>query len=102
MSLQGHHVVLQDIDDFLLRSFKRPDHLFLQQRDAFAQRRQRGLQFVRNMAQGALAFGFEFAQTTPQPVQAAPDSPQIGGSANRHRLVEAALAQAFYRSLQTD
>ena len=100
LALQGDHIVLEDGDDLLLGGIERPGNLVLQQRDAFAQGGQRGLEFVRDVAQGALAIVLQFGQALPQPVQLPPELPEIGRPADRDRLVETLFPEPLDRPLE--
>ncbi len=68
-------------------------HAVLQQRDPFAQRRQRCLQLVRHVAQEARLVGVQPGQALAQPVQPAADLAHVGRAADFDALVEPVLAQ---------
>ena len=100
LPLQADHVVLQDIDHLTLGDAELPRNLLPQQRHPLAQRGQRRFEFVRNVAQGALAVGLQFGQSLPEPVQLPPQLPEVGRSADHDRFVETLFAKAGNRLLQ--
>ncbi len=85
---------LQDLRDLALVVAQRAGHAVFQQRHALAQRGQRRLELVRDVAQKARFVGVQFDQAQPQPVQPLPDQRQVGRPLDGDHLVEPVLAQA--------
>ena len=92
-ALQLDAVVLHDPDHAALRPGKRAADLVVQQLGALAQRGERGLQLVRQVAQEAVLLRLELDQPAAQPVEALAERLQVLGTAHRDRLREIGAAE---------
>ncbi len=100
LALQGDHAVLEDADDLELGSPERTGNLFLEERHTFAQGGQRGLEFVRHVAQHPLTVRLQFRKSLPQPVQLPAELPEVGWPADNDRFVEALFPEPGDRQLE--
>ena len=92
--LQQGRVVTQDLRNLALLGAQLARHAVFQQGHAFAHRRQRRFELMRDMAQKARLVGVQLHQPQPQPVQALTYQRQVGRALNGNRLVEAVFTQA--------
>ena len=100
LPLQRHGVLLQDLRHLALGRVERAGHAIFQQRHTFAQRGQRGLEFVRDVTQEACLVGVELDQPKPQPFELLRHPAHVGRAADIDRLVEPVLAQADDRAFE--
>src|SRR5262249_17705942 len=71
----------------------RPGHLVVQQLGAFAQRRERRLELVGDVAQEAVFLRLELLKAPAQPVEAPAEMAQVLGTAHRDRAREVGTAE---------
>ena len=91
--LQLDAVVAQDGDHLALRRRQRPGDLVVQQLGALAQRRQRRLQVMRQVAQEAVLLRLQLGQPQAQPVEALAQAAQVRRPAHPDRPREIGAAQ---------
>ena len=91
--LQRCRVLVEDAGDLALVGGELARHAVFQQGHAFAQRRQRRFQFVRDMAHEARLVFFQLGQVLAQPVQLLAHALQVGGAAHGDWFVEPVFAQ---------
>ena len=75
------------------RAGQRPGDAVTEQLGAFAHRRQRGLQLVRNAAQEAVLLVLELGEPAAQPVEAVAEGAQVGRTGHVDRLREVAAPE---------
>ena len=92
-ALQAQAVLAQDAGDLALRHLQLAHGAVHQQFGALADIRQRRLQFVRHVAQEAVAFLRQLEQPQAQPFQLTAQALQIGRSADGDGPVQRAAAQ---------
>ena len=91
--MQGACVVVEDGRNFPLLRVEPPKHAIGKQGYAFAQGRERRLQFVRDMAQDAVAISLQLAQAQAQPVQLLAHAAQISRAVDGDAVLETALSE---------
>ena len=79
---------------------ERAADLVVQQLGALAQRGERGLQLVRQVAQEAVLLRLELGQAAAQPVEALAQRLQVLGTAHRDRLREIGAAELADRGVE--
>ena len=94
LALQHGGVLLEDARHLALVFVQFAGHAVFQQRDTFAHRRQRGLQFVRDVAQETRLVGVQLGQPQAQPFELLPDALHVGRATDVDRHFQPVLAQA--------
>ena len=98
--LQLDAVVAHDADDLALRRRERSADLVVQQLRALAQRGERRLELVGEVAQEPVLLGLELGEAAAQPVQALAQRLQVLRTRDRDRTVEVRGAELPDRSVE--